>query len=295
MSYAGESIAKKIARARAYEFAVKCLPADRRGRATVLALAGPEAGDLGPIRAFGVTDAPADVMLVDLEEGGLRCAAREWPGVHVFHGPLHEARPPWPVDLAVLDWCGHGDTPLACRSYRAISGRLRFGSVIVVTYLRGRESDYSSTKRAARVMARDSKRYRTIDNLARIRPVAIACAVSEAMGLVAATEPRDVMGLRDRDPVLADWGSITYRGHASPMGIGIFTVRRKIDICRAWRREEPVCYMSNVQSSECDTPGLLREAERLAAAGVDAAAALAVSRGTLAAWKAHKTMGSYGE
>jgi hypothetical protein len=110
------------------------------GRAVVLT--GPEAGDVGSLRWYLGYQAK-DTLFVDQDEGCLKVAAGRWPGVNTFHGSLAAGiKSVKTVGLAVMDFMGNF-TQHVLDSVASLRSKLEVGSVITLTFKRGRESNFT--------------------------------------------------------------------------------------------------------------------------------------------------------
>lgn len=289
-SYAGESLEKKLARAQAYRIARKFLSPDVVGNARVVGLSGPHAHDVSLVRSFGISY-PERVSLADLDPRN--AAAASALGAHGFCGPIEELPCTDLVDLAVFDWCGHADTETARRAYARF--RYRSGSLIMVTQLRARETAKSETKVLGRLLrATVSREENWLKNWEPDwdRQASLTRVLYQACGLLPqGSVLNSKFKVRDRDLVLWPRATIRYCGHSSPMLISLFQLRRAFEA----RRDRTSMSYTAITISKA-TPSLAIDlSDELDHDGFDGAGALCVSRGTLAAWRAHRTMGTYAE
>lgn len=146
---------KRVARTLMY-LGVERLIAETGGpRGWAVALAGPETGDVGPIR--DLLGWPADkVLLVDRDERCVKAASKAWPEARSFHGELRDAlgSPKSPaaageIGLLVADFQVFGEEEK--RAIAAARGHLGRGGFVAVTYLRGREGGDGQPTVGARV------------------------------------------------------------------------------------------------------------------------------------------------
>lgn len=334
--YAGESVAKKVARIRVYRRAKRLMRAagiDERS-ARYLALAGPEVNDVGCLR-FIMRARPENVLFVDEDDTGLKVAPEKWPGVLTYHGVL-DARAVEPfdrIDCAVVDVCGHFDRAAVSAALR----RLPPGGVIAYTILRARESRRANRRLATgvsvvrellsdipsladRVRGRDRTRSLVYLEMAND----VLCGAHEVLyppPTGAAWEARRLFAdavcaarrenLKDRCLVSAGW--IEYWSGNSPMAVAVWQLSRPI--APRWRaeldrngfrrgqtrRHQERVIVEDSRDAESSVGHarveLLRELDALRGSGLDErelAEVAAVSPRTLAAWRAHRTMGTYG-
>lgn len=287
--YAGESLAKKIARVKLYLDISQHLPRD--GTSRVVGLAGPEANDVSLCEAFNIAH-PSRICLADLDEEAVTVAKAR--GATTFHGPMHQMPHPEPVDLAVFDWCGYADSTHAISAYRAF--KYRVGSVICVTFARGREQ----TDSAPQEHLRDNAKINMPTTLDNARKVVAAKTISSALGIPILFWAQDssAHSIKDSAPILHLVSILDYQGHSMPMGMVALKISRKYEFMRRCRKGNDVSRSEKISwhppvKKNADVLECLRIADYLEEEGIDPAKALAVSPGTLAAWRAHRTMGTY--
>lgn len=281
--YGGETISKKIARVRAYSLAHACMGGQPDG--LLLALAGPEARDADVARAFWAIKGE-HALFVDTEPDGLRVAQSKLPGCGTHLGYLKPGVVPGPVALAVLDFCGSVETKASREAMASLRGLLRRGSAVIVTYLRARERPWA---RRDRMLARFERSSGPADPpLASVVRSKVALeGLAQAVGLPAVHMARKFGRVRDNDLVLVPMFLIDYWSKRSPMGMLVVVVRRWFEV----RKVKPPVWVPSCESSPRE---LLSVADLLDKRGVDPSLALSVKPGTLAAWRAHRTMGTYG-
>lgn len=301
MNYPGESIGKKIARARAYAWARYALP---RRECSVLALCGPTAADIGLIQAYRITDDPSMVTLIDVDDAGLAVARQRWPGVKTFHGQAGEYVGTQAVDLAVMDFCGLLEGRDNLSALTALRGRLRLGSVVCLTYTRAHETRGSVTSTAMRyVKGFEDEDIGYIHNgrpgrvrdavraayMAGARAGASMAVLAGAIGLPYVRRK----GLKEGEMVVLYGGSIGYIGAGkTPMGMTMARIGKAYELYRG-PRIRPIASGGSWICGDSSALSATKWADKIAAAGFDAAKALNVKPGTLAAWRAHRTMGTY--
>jgi len=147
MEYAGESLAKKVARVRLYRRTKEALlhrgvkPADAR----VIFLPGPEASEVGALRhILGVQ--PRNVFGIDRDPEACRALREKMPGATAIEGDLAsintvralKKRFRWCAEFVHLDLMGNL-SPAALLEYSVWGLFCAPDGVMAVTYLRGRE------------------------------------------------------------------------------------------------------------------------------------------------------------
>jgi len=150
MSYGGESNAKRIARAQTWCFMLKLLgyakpPEELRA----LVLAGPCAGDIQALHAFGVP--PENVTAVDTDADAIRSSMVIEPNADYRHGDILKVvtakgrkrknrKPPKRYDLIFLDYCSPISDRAVRKSVRVAKAALVNGGIFCTGFMYGRES-----------------------------------------------------------------------------------------------------------------------------------------------------------
>lgn len=320
--YAGESIAKKIVRVNLYSRAADLLrlanidPMEAR----VLVLAGPEAHETGVLQHIFRTTAK-NVTFCDREDRGLIVAQRKWPGVLIHHGSVDAAlrQAAQPFHFIHLDFNGHMNGGVKSAFAELRKGTM-IGSVVAVTFLRGRETvntpgwagvDMFTGETFVRGLPR-----RLIQNASKFPALAAILALDPKRVRMYSWALRSALlgtpdfsgdrpyGREEITPLVAGY---VYDSGNSPMG----TV-----VVQRWRREnntgqwgfsigQPANMKRNaaqaLRTAVSEAAGAVREKSRddllelvdkllLVMNYDEACAVLAISRRTLAAWRAHRTM-----
>lgn len=331
--YAGESIAKKIARVRLYRRAAYVLREIRSGphEGDHVVLAGPGASEVGCLKHI-LRVQPERCLFVDYSLVGLAEAERKWPGVRTYDGniadALREAGARGRLFRFVhLDFLGHLRME-TMESIRQANIHLTEKAVVALTFLRGRESGKTPLWREINevapqmheVMRRlaDSQRSAVSDAITALDPVRMDGYLMSLTGFFypemleawrAAIEGRPSLFNRREpggrpltDPESGGMAPIfgaKYDSGRSPMGV-IAVVRMLVGDLRRPKNAKmlfqappsEVAYTIREKSmSELVGVAVLLEAQygREAACEI-----LDITPGTLAAWKAHHTRGSYG-
>lgn len=295
-SYAGESRGKQAARVMMYmtvgAWWMRC--GVDRDKAAAVVVAGPDAHEVNCLRwCLGLR--PENVTFVDTDARGLREAERKWPGVRTFHGKLHNVPIPNGLRFCNVDLMGHfnSDADLALRH---VGPALRKrGGVATFTYLRGRE--FRETPRLAHMRfaaaaLRDALRTRPPPK--DWREDGYRELVRGALGDATLWSRRPLQDIHG-----FDLGSWAYHSGRSPMGVvGVgFDSRFHATGSGAWYAQDfRRCDFRRGRGA--DTLAVLEVADlfRKMGRGDDLPAWLmGIPKGTLAAWRAHRTMGTYGK
>lgn len=284
MSYAGDSIRKKYARGMCYLSAATRV--QRLGNATVVALAGDEGADASIVRALRITTNPQKMLIVDIEKKGLDAARLRWPGIQTFHGWLHEAPLPNVVDLAVLDFCGSLDNHGVRAGISAFRGKLHPGAVVMVTICYGRDAKSDAMKWAAAREEEHGKKARIIGRMEWAHEI-----ISGLLGIKTVNYLKSHWrkGMKESTPLTHMVDFKHYTGHRMPMLAMVIQVGR-------WGMFHRRAVTTNCRFGDAKTAGksqILSLARTAEETGVSAADLLNVSAGTIAAWKAHETRGTY--
>jgi hypothetical protein len=322
--YAGESIAKKVARVRLYRRtreAWKAVGKDVK-EARVMFLPGPEAAEVGALRhILGVP--PEHVVAIDRDAAAVQRAQEKWPGLHGIVGDLCDPRVNEAEEKAVrppgkcwsylysfihLDLMGNLSRG-SLRVYHEWIHRLDEGGVLAATYLRGREvggSLASVEKERARKL---NERRDDLDRDARRELYVLSADFDRAMShlrplqrVYERTWNDGWPDPEDPDPELSitrlvPIGTYAYRAEVSPMGVlvtqGLTVFNYNQPAHKAMRRRHDVYTTSVIRKDPMID--LLTEADSLEKEFTkqQVAEILNVTPGTLASYRAHRTMGTY--
>ena len=332
--YAGESVAKKVARIRLYKRVREMLMAVGKepSKARVVFLPGPDASEAGALLEI-LKVRPENVLAIDRDEKCVRAAEKKLPGCSWIHGSLSDfdtlkelekwGRP----DFIHLDLMGTMSATTAA-AYGQYGHWLEPNGIIALTYLRARElpehlDKMLWTKKVGTTMAdrqdkakdKDSRRIAYIVSADSKRTMRHAIALIHYSEGWAATLrfKGDMKKARAwlfnekarrrelKSPAACGFNGIcsyAYRGEVSPMGVVALQKTNRIlggsdDYRRVWFRKSPYVRSAIRRDSMLD---LLKELDILKEEGLseDQIAAIAdVGRGTLPAWRAHRTMGTY--
>jgi len=352
--YAGESLAKKVARVRLYTRVKETLLFSKKNLddTKVLFLPGPDACEVGALKHI-LKVKPENVVGIDLDGGACEALHDKWPDANIVKGNLLNTKTFCAMvdDMATSakDMHGFDFIHLDLMGGLNIHSEYLYGNygrlcvengVMAVTYLRGREhpTKVSLRVKQTREMAKEviSRMPRTGENKLLLKMLApdperamshlialnsghnmvqyieetgsaeeaadamsdevdLFCEAAEELGLRDAVEMHRILyGDRLQFTLLA---SYAYRAETSPMGV-MAAHRITYDTLEsesyALLRYKHGRHTSSVIKKD-PMDDLLKEAELLAVnyGKEEAAEILNVSTGTLAAWRAHQTRGTY--
>lgn len=340
--YAGESIAKKVARIRLYKRTRQALKYFdyKLENVKVLFLPGPQATEVGVLKYLLKTQ-PKNVVAVDKDPEVCQWARMKWPGITAVCGDLmypdtvREVRSVCSTyDFIHLDLMG----TLSANSellYAQWSNLCETNGVMAVTYLRGREQKITPISRQCQLFGekmRDARKHSTGDakkylHLMSADPVRsyahlMALKVCGAVGLLQQNPRYDdgldiTDGMTDEDindVVLraAQWRMVedhveygsftplaTYAYRSEYASMGVLAVQKvyhdvlESDSYALLRYDRSRHSTSIIKKDPMED--LLLEADSLEKDFTkdQVAEMLGVTKGTLAAWRAHRTMGTY--
>lgn len=295
--YIGETDAKRVARLQLYLRIQQLQSEEVRKRGMVVVLAGPEAGEVGCLRYLLNLD-PRQVLFVDTDKNGLRVARSRWPGVATFNGDLLDAIQALkaPLAFANLDFTG-----VMKKKERRIVEEAALctmkGGFISYTYFTGREmpgrSNFNEIVKVPAIreaLPSHFKKNRLVMDEKRT-----VWYMSELMRLLGPTfDPAFFLRYDARHEA-------KYSRH-SPMGVMAFQNAPHSIRTRTWETLMKSGTHEGSTNGKLDTAtvkGRLRsKAIALAFKGKtskEIAEILNVKAGTVAAWLANETRGTYGK
>lgn len=295
-SYLDNSDAKKLARHQVYKRTKQLFEATRRPKGMAVILAGPEAAELGSL-VHVLNFRPKDILAVDLEIEGLVVAKERYKSVETYDGDVNEA-----LGLMLglgdraafinLDFCGYLNEE-RLRSAKLAAQLLEPGGLLYYTFFRGREKDSHWKDLAGYVPEKSGQRETSRNRLDTVRFVNVAKKVQLEIG----PEFELVFMLR----YLSEERTSTKIRH-SPMGI-LGWQRMPLYMRDAmWRNAVKNSVLEGATSGEIVSKevqdGLKISALSLANQGKtsrEIASVLNVPVGTVAAWLAHHTRGTYSD
>jgi len=297
-TYAGESVAKKIARARMYTAAMRAWALSGRPGGIAITLAGPEACEVGALRDF-LAYKPADVLFVDRNAACIDAVKKRWPAARTFHGDLLDAiKATERIGFIHLDFMGnYTDSVDEC--FAALRTRLVPKGIATYTFLRGRESARLIRWREAAVAAEKIGWCLCDDASCRNETVRLE-GYTELMR--AAIEGRRCCCNKCTDQTeIFLVGLARYDSGRSPMGIiSQQRMPQKLRGPRWERAYDKLCARISFRPrliSEDSDEDLRLYAVKMRKKGVHrdlVAALLDVAPATVTAWEAHATRGTYG-
>lgn len=253
-------------------------------------LSGDEASEIGCLRYYLELLAP-NVHFVDLRKEAVEAAKKSWPEVRATQKPIADAIAACetPIILANLDFCGYLADDVI-ESILAAVDKIAIYGVVAYTYVRDRESAYTphweSVKKMAIHALDTDPRYK---DLAKRSPDWL-----DMLRFIGYTE-----FLRAQ---LGPQFELVFRiKYHSSRNMGVIALQNVPKHCRtpAWRKEL-ITYRSHEervgQVFDVDMKSRLREIAMKLTDSLPAkqvAEILHLPTGTLAAWQAHKTRGTY--
>lgn len=292
-TYRGESIAKKLARAHLWVRAIDHVGCRASG-ARFLVLASREGGDAAALKALGVR---ADqILAVERSRSAADAFAAAHPDVPLLVCDVRDvlAERKGGFDVVYLDFCA----PMNEETYGLyVLGMfaVRDGGLLAGTFLRGRDHEWAEA----------AKRAHEAHGL----PVLADRRFFLVQSALWANGPRGRVAAVPRPEMHVLYQSRDAHSNGSPMLVHAAECRRLGPVSlRSYQRSAEKFYLARAReltSKGCPPPLDLRElgstpldavvaADKLATRFGDAAAGiLNVSAGTLAAWRAHATRGTY--
>jgi hypothetical protein len=118
-------------------------------------LAGDEASEIGCLRYY-LKREPETTYFVDVDKAGLDLATSLWKGVRTFHGSISDAIPQIEDSFAFvnLDFCGFMREEII-QSLAGLAGKIPVYGVVSYTFLRSREGAYTPGWEVAQDLATD--------------------------------------------------------------------------------------------------------------------------------------------
>lgn len=327
-TYRGDCPTKKLARYNAYVDGNKHrdnLQWRHKGGWAIV-LAGDEAAEVGCV--VHLHKHPIDkIIVVDMDSRGIRKAEQQWPGIRTYQGDLKDlllAMPYRSVDFIHFDFMGHvhGDVLGIVRASR---DKLSQGAVVLYTFFHGRDHSkpyYEETRRRGQAYLRKITCKETQERLKKDKT--FASKMERTAGNVdRIMEALSPSGESDGDSVL--FTSYEYQS-SSPMEVLVFgywrgykkrlsklerTSNRKGGVKLTPGLKEFLDAHLNVQGSRY--PIILREMKHIreltflllkpghlsishplrALTDLEVSEILNIELSTIAAWKAHRTRGTY--
>jgi hypothetical protein len=301
-TYKGESPGKKLARARTWSVISLHLGSRLRSGGKIAVLASREGGDVATLLGLGVP--ASSIVAIDRDaEAAAACQAR-WPAVDVRVGDAFEIAEKMggKCVVAFFDLCGPLDG-IACAGFTRVARRLPRDAILAVAGMRGRERNIVVKRYAEQARKRESRA--VVAHRARGHDIEDSAGMD--LYRVRAVQDhlkRSLAGVRVGPVCLTvvNYQSSNSDSHGVPMTIGVFELRRGDLIERHddFARRMIGAEWEAVQKYGVGDFGRCTDADVRAAAlsmrlnTQEVALALNINPGTVAAWKAHASRGSYG-
>jgi hypothetical protein len=314
--YHGESIAKKVARVRLYRRAREALKfRGVRGPIRAMFMPGPEAAEVGALKhILGVR--AQDATAIDLDPACCSVARERWPGIQtlvedVGDSAWFESAKIAPFNFVHLDLMGTLTTDtIATYGYWAFLTEL--SGIFVTTYLRGREKTASmgnvlrcaaaeATKNIKRsgintyVLSADPAR--ASSHMVTLNDCFWALLYKIEHGVFPALELDNIDYLESNGIIFTPIATHCYKSGPSPMGVlvtqKVFHTDLRLEsyqqfISKRQRHTTSVLRLDPMNELIAEAASLGKEFS-----GDQVAEILNVTPGTLAAWRAHQTRGTY--
>jgi hypothetical protein len=319
-TYKGDSPAKKLARAAMWwEIAQSGMPE----RGPIVFLASRDMGDYGCLKALGLAHR---AIAVERNAEAFAAARDRFPDADVRHGDVGEVVRNLGISPAAvcLDFCGPiGQETMATAA--TVLAVLRPGAILSVGILRGREKHTPSPvpyekgdfgylraigasrlgRRFLASVGRGSAATAFGMGLVMGLPLAGAAAVKDIAAAVPGETPAmaraiamagTICNIAGGGPHLGIFGCLDYQSKTDasrgvPMSVVVYRAR-----ARRNRRGHSTAHTSPARHWYYQYSGdedIRAKALSLSAEGLDAALMLNLPPGTVAAWKAHETRGTY--
>lgn len=285
--YCGESYAKRWARARMYSHIMELGPPPN---GVVVTLTGNDAAEAGIFRRMGWYENAC--YFVDLNPESAEQARRRMPGSHIITDDMATAlkRIEHPIAMIHLDLMGpFNETIRDCM--RLCEHRVAPGGFVIWTFLRGREDSRSPWWRLSKRSSGVADRYIVETE----SPFASTHSLQRFSGyIIQATE-----ALGARTMAFSFRRCVEYNSGKSPMGMFLFQKQRLLSR-QGWRGNS----VRAIRQTR-DAVGVVRIDGDAKAAVRDIAVKnlhwnsdevsdwLNIPVGTIRAWRAHATMGTY--
>jgi hypothetical protein len=316
--YRGESPAKKLARIKVWSTAMDRQGVDAFRSTKKIFLASREGGDIGVLLALGVP--PEMLVPVEHDAGAAQACQVKWPQVRVVHGSASDAIRgiDQSYGMVYLDYCSNVCPDVVEDCANAML-RLKRGSIVAVNVKRARERKVA-LKSYIRTSAAKEARFLNACKQSGANFPTTYRADGETSGNMDSSRARAIQihmmrvgSSRRVGPILI--GCINYHSRwidssGSPMSSALFEVfraPREYDVFRfrrtALREEEDAAIWASRHEAygdfqARDTPDLLQSIAVMMRSRSHASnihLLLNIDKGSVAAFKAHISRGSYGD
>ena len=241
-----------------------------------LALAGPDAGDLSTLLGLGAE--MEQVVLVDKDAKAVESSKWKFPKADVRHGELLEVvGKDEKFDAVFLDFCSNLKPEVFDYLAEVVKSHLAEGGVFGINILSGREA---GEMRETLDKAGISLRGQYTDKSESAYPYLTRCAILHE-------QLTERLGWSPEPALVINYASIG----KDRQGVPMLTVLYKK--AKGKKSFVPRSYESMLQTISVDEPAFRKDALELAKKRDRVDLLLNIPRGTLAAWKAHDTRGTY--
>ena len=307
-TYKGDSTSKKLARLMLW-LAVKKHLGPKFLTSKLLCLASREGGDISVLLGLGVD--PGNILPVERKSDDAKICQERWPDVKVICDDAFNVAEKRAQDLgaAFFDFCGPLDAKPA-EALALLARRMRSGSVLAFAGLRSREKNVVIKAYQRRARNREELHFSVNPEFwqtQNVKPGDFDCARVRA---VQEHVMRKLWGARVAPNLIAllNYQSNTENSRGVPMTIGALKLTRHVGLTETQFKK--IGLALEIQATEgplsegfsffgdYGSSGDCEDRERALAlcrfmTSKKAAALLNVSTGTIAAWKANQTRGTY--
>jgi hypothetical protein len=286
MPYPGDSDGKRLSRLALYLRCADLFSLRGRPGGKALVLAGNDGADVPLLRRI-LRWPEEDIVVVDYEAPGLLAAKEKAQKIITHQGDIRRVIPLAKWGFANFDFMGHldGQTNECLKSVRS---RTRIFGVVACTFFRGREKKGSEAWGTAQAIARQLPRKKRRKEGRRRWGSGVVTRWAGYHVYIGRLLGKNVF-----DQVFFN----SYSSQTSPMGIHAF---QSIPISLRgpnWKktREQPDCYPAFIHTTDPSDilKALVVETHKLKVSSKVLAEVLNLTPGTVNAWCAHGTMGTY--
>lgn len=282
---------KRLARFYLYRRAKMLWAAGGTPAGQTLVLAGDEASEIGCLRDY-LSLPPNTVCFVDNDKKGLDVVKRVWSQSQRFHGPIEDAIPKYsPLKFINFDFCGYvSDKTLP--AVEVAAKHIRSRGIVSYTFARDRENpttpNWEAAKAVTEKIVSKDPRFRSIDRkssdwLDTVRFVGYSSLLQAALGRHFET----IFLMRYREDNRRSMGIVAFQY----MPPSLRTPAWRKELNRHHSHEERIGSINAGMARTRLRDIAMKMTDRMSTREV--AFILHLSPGTLSAWQAHKTRGTY--
>lgn len=303
--YPGDTLAKRTARTLLYRRAVRLWQAVgvNKIQGLVVTLAGLDAPEVGAIRYF-LRHPPEKTLFVDTDKRALDAVQEQWPQARTWHGPVKEvleASKENEISFLNLDFMGNF-TEEVSDTFKAAAKKVEPGGIVSYTFKRGRESRF--TPRWTEIVDRVNQALDATPSVAASLPKYMSRERMDAfrflgyLGLI-----RERLGSHF-DPIFAVRYHTRREGHAgSPMGVLAVQNTSNVKDKASWLRVASSFTCEEERRQEIPVRHNIEDVHVFREIALDLSGTMSsreiseflrIPIGTIAAWLAHQTRGTYG-